>query len=332
MGQSSNDTFPTSTHIAVVLVLDELIPILEKLSQEFAKKGKKFCTIVKSGRTHLMDAIPLTLGDEFNAYSSSIKRAIQKIQQRRNDLLELPIGGTATGTWANTHPEFHNLIVDKISELTYKKFKPCTDTFEALQSRSQLVALSGSIKELAIELIRISNDLRLLNSGPTTGLAEIELPTVQPGSSIMPGKVNPVMAECMNMICFHIIGSDTTVTMAGQAGQMELNVMTPVITHNVLSSITLLINYIPIFVDKCINGIKANKETIQSYIDLNPSLATLLTPKIGYLKAVEIAKESLEKKQSVKKLAIEKGYLTVKEANTLFNMKKHIKNIDKGDI
>ena len=172
-----------------------------------------------------MDAMPLTLGDEFHAYSSSINRAIDRIKQRQHDLLELPIGGTATGTGANAHPEFRNRIVDRLSELISKNFILCNDSFEALQSRSQLVALSGSIKELAIELIRISNDLRLLNSGPTTGIAEIELPAVQPGSSIMPGKVNPVMAECMNMICFHIIGSDTTVTLAGQAGQIELNVM-----------------------------------------------------------------------------------------------------------
>ena len=330
MAQSSNDTFPTATHIAVVVVLDELLPILEQLSQAFSKKGQEFCTIAKSGRTHLMDAVPVTLGDEFHAYSSSIRRATQRIQQRRHDLLELPIGGTATGTGANAHPEFRSRIMDILSELTSKKFIPCTDTFEALQSRSQLVALSGSIKELAIELIRISNDLRLLNSGPTTGLAEIELPAVQPGSSIMPGKVNPVMAECMNMICFHIIGSDTTVTLAGQAGQMELNVMTPVITYNILNSLTRLIHYIPVFVDKCVTGIKANEETCRSYIDMNPSLATLLNPKIGYLKAAELAKESLEKKQSVKKLAIEKGYLTEKEADALFNMKKHMQCKNKG--
>ncbi len=330
MAQSSNDTFPTATHIATVVILDELLPILEKLSQAFSKKGQEYCTITKSGRTHLMDAMPVTLGDEFHAYSSSIRRATQRIQQRRHDLLELSIGGTATGTGANAHPEFRNRIVDTLSELTSKKFISCTDTFEALQSRSQLVALSGSIKELAIELIRISNDLRLLNSGPTTGLAEIQLPAVQPGSSIMPGKVNPVMVECMNMICFHIIGSDTTVTLAGQAGQMELNVMTPVITYNILNSLTLLINYIPVFVNKCITGLKVNEEICRSYIDMNPSLATMLNPKIGYLKAAELAKESLEKKQSVKKLAIEKGYLTEKEAKNLFDIKKHMKCKNKG--
>ena len=332
MSQSSNDTFPTATHIAVVLVLDELIPILEQLSQAFSKKGLEFCTIAKSGRTHLMDAMPVTLGDEFNAYSSSIRRATRRIQQRRNDLLELPIGGTATGTGVNTHPEFRSRIVNNLSKLTSKKFIPCSDTFEALQSRSQLVALSGSLKELAIELIRISNDLRLLNSGPTTGLGEIELPPMQPGSSIMPGKVNPVMAECMNMICFHIIGSDTTVTLAGQAGQMELNVMTPVITYNILTSLTRLIHYIPNFVENCITGIKSNEETCKANIDMNPSLATLLSPKIGYLKAADLAKESLEKKQSVKKLSIEKGYLTEKEANILFDMKKFMQCKNKGGV
>ena len=188
-----------------------------------------------------------------------------------------------------------------------------------------MVALSSSLKELAIELIRIANDLRILNSGPTTGLAEIELPAVQPGSSIMPGKVNPVMAECLNMICFQIIGNDTTVSYAGQAGQMELNVMTPVMTYNIITSISLLTNYLPVFINKCVKGIIANNEKCRLYLEKNPSLATLLSPKIGYLKAAEIAKESLKKNTSIEELAIEKGLISEEEAKIIFHKKNMLK-------
>lgn len=322
MAQSTNDTFPTASHISVIIAVDRLLPVLNDLSLAFSDKAKEFCDIAKSGRTHLMDAMPVTLGDEFYAYSTAISRASKRIKERRDDLLELPIGGTATGTGANTHPEYRKRVIEELSSLTSLDLKSARDSFEALQSRSQLVAISGSLKELAIELIRVANDLRLLSSGPTTGLYEIELPAVQPGSSIMPGKVNPVMAECLNMICFQVVGNDTTVSISGQAGQMELNVMTPVMTYNILSSIAILTNYLPAFEKRCVRGIKANEKKCKAYLDLNPSLATLLNPKIGYLKAAEIAKESLEEGISVKELVVKKGILGEEEAREIFEKGK----------
>jgi len=321
MAQSTNDTFPTASHIAVIIAADKLLPVLEDLTKAFKKKGDEFISVPKSGRTHLMDATPLTLGYEFLAYGVAIKRATERITQRRKDLLELPIGGTAVGTGANAHPKYRETIIAKLSELCSLPFTHAKDSFEALQSRSQLGAFSSALKELALELIRIANDLRLLGSGPTTGLAEIELPVVQPGSSIMPGKVNPVMAECLNMVAFQVVGNDTTVSLAVQAGQMDLNVMTPVITYNILQCIAILINYLPVFRKHCVEGIKANEDRCRSYLDLNPSLATLLSPKIGYLKAAEIAKESWEKKIPVAELAVTKGIITQEEAKEIFDQK-----------
>jgi aspartate ammonia-lyase len=318
MAQSSNDTFPTASHLAVLLVKDKFLQILEDLATAFNQKGEEFKDITKSGRTHLMDAMPVTLGAEFKAYGSAISHAAERLDQRFNDLLELPIGGTATGTGANTHPKFRETVIAKLTELFSMDFRSARDSFEALQSRSQLVAVSAAIKELSIELIRIANDLRLLGSGPTTGLAEIKLPPVQPGSSIMPGKVNPVMAECLNMVAFQVVGNDTVVSLAGSAGQMELNVMTPVMVHNILSSIELLTNYLPVFREKCVVGLEADEERCRAYLELNPSLATLLSPKIGYLKAAELAKEAMEKKIPIPELAVKNGIISESEAKELF--------------
>jgi len=324
MAQSTNDTFPSATHIAVIMAVDKLLPVLSDLSQAFFDKGKEFCNISKSGRTHLMDAMPVTLGDEFIAYGMAISRAAERIKERRDNLLELPIGGTATGTGANAHPEFRKRVIEKLSELTSLNFVCAKNQFEALQSRSQLVAISSSLKELSLELIRIANDLRLLASGPTTGLFEIELPPVQPGSSIMPGKVNPVMAECLNMICFQVVGNDVTVSLSGQAGQMELNVMTPVMAYNILNEISLLTNYLWVFEKKCVRKIKANEKRCREYLELNPSLATLLSPKIGYLQAAEIAKESFKKGISVEELVVKKRILTKEEAKDIFEQGKDL--------
>ena len=322
MGQSTNDTFPTASCIAVIFEADRLLDVLSSLSEAFRVKAKEFSGIQKSGRTHLMDAIPVTLGDEFGAYSSALRRASHRIRERRNDLLELPLGGTATGTGANTYPGYRELVISKLSELCKLPFQKAADSFEALQSRSQLAAFSGSLRELALELIRIANDLRLLNAGPTTGISEIELPAVQPGSSIMPGKYNPVMVECLDMIGFQIVGNDTTVALAAQAGQLELNVMTPVMTSNILLSISLLTNYLPVFQERCVEGIKAHEDRCRAYLELNPILVTFLTPKIGYLKAAEIAKEVMDKKISVKEAVVLKGILSKEEADELLKIEK----------
>lgn len=322
MGQSTNDTFPTASHIAIIFAADRFVDILSSLSEAFRAKAEEFSGIPKSGRTHLMDAVPVTLGDEFGAYSSALRRAARRIKERRNDLLELPLGGTATGTGANTYPGYRELVISKLSGLCKLPFQRAADSFEALQSRSQLAAFSGSLRELALELIKIANDLRLLNAGPTTGISEIELPAVQPGSSMMPGKYNPVMAECLDMIGFQIVGNDTAVALAAQAGQLELNVMTPVMTSNILLSISLLTNYLPVFQERCVEGIKAHEDRCRAYLELNPILVTFLTPMIGYLKAAEIAKEVLEKKISVKEAVAMKGILSKEEADELLKIEK----------
>ena len=253
--QSSNDTFPTASHIAILLEADHLQKVILGLANAFKHKGENISS-PKSGRTHLMDAVPVTIGDEFLAYGSAIKRAAKRIQERRNDLLEVAIGGTATGTGINSPKFYRENVIQKLAELTSLELVPARDSLEALQSRSQMAAFSGSLRELALELIKIANDLRLMGSGPTSGLNEIILPPVQPGSSIMPGKVNPVMAECLNMISFQIIGNDTAVSLAAQAGQLDLNVMTPIMTFNILESISILNNYLPIFQSRCIEGIQ----------------------------------------------------------------------------
>jgi aspartate ammonia-lyase len=318
--QSTNDTFPTASHIAIIRGALYLDTVLVDLARALLNKGDAFALLPKTGRTHLMDAIPVTLGDEFYAYSAAVVRAAERIRERRVDLLEVAIGGTATGNGANTPPGYRRKMIDTLRSLTGLDLVPARNSFEALQSLSQMGAFSGSLKELSLELIRIANDLRLLGSGPISGLDEISLPPVQPGSSIMPGKVNPVMAECMDMIAFQVIGNDTTVSMAVQAGQLELNIMAPVIVHNILQSVSLLNHYLPVFTLRCIDGIEAHEERLVMNAGTNPVLATLLTPKIGYQRAAWIAHESRIKHKAIRDLAIEKGILTREEADAMFDL------------
>lgn len=319
MSQSTNDTFPTAAHMAVLTVSSDLLKSLLEVADEFFRKAEEFAGILKSGRTHLMDATPVTLGDEFRAYGNAVRRSARRLEQRRGDLLELPIGGTATGTGINAPPNYRDTIVGVLSDLKQVPFTRAEDSFEMLQSRSHLAAFSGALRECAQEFIRIANDLRLLGSGPISGIGEIVLPPVQPGSSIMPGKVNPVMAECLNMVCFQIIGNDTAVSLAAQAGQMELNVMTPVMIHNILQSMDLLINFLPVFRRRCLMGILTNEERCRSYVERNPSLATLLTPRIGYLNAAKLAKESYESGIPVPELAVKMGLLSKEESEEIFS-------------
>jgi len=326
LAQSSNDTFPTASHIAIIRDAQFLDKVLGDLAAALQKKGDAFALLPKSGRTHLMDAIPVTLGDEFYAYSAAIVRAAERIQERRDDLLEVAIGSTATGNGANAPPGYREMVLRNLRSLTALDLIPARNSFEALQSLSLMGAFSGSLKELSLELIRITNDLRLMSSGPVSGLDEISLPPVQPGSSIMPGKVNPVMAECADMIAFQIIGHDTAVSLAVQAGQLELNVMAPLIIHNILESISLLTRYLPVFTVQCIDGIAAHEERLVMNVGTNPVLATLLTPKIGYQKAAEIARESTVKRKAIRDLAIEKGILTKEEADALFDLRRIARN------
>ncbi len=318
MSQSSNDTFPTASHLAVIWKADQLLKVLDDLAGAFEEKSRQFSGIIKTGRTHLMDATPVTVGDEFGAYAAVLKRAAGLLKEGRDNLLEVPLGSTAVGTGANSPEGFKDKALQYLSDFTGLTLKRSQNPFEALQSRFGLSVFSSYLSELAKELNRIANDLRLLNSGPVAGLAEIKLPAVQPGSSIMPGKVNPVMAECLNMICFRVIGNHDTVSLASQAGQMELNVMTPVMTTSILESQELLINYLPDFQKLCVEGIEADQERCKNLLLLNPSLATLLATDIGYENAAKLAQESLEKKIPVPELAVKKKLISKEKARQLF--------------
>lgn len=318
MAQSSNDTFPTALHIAALMSLQPLLEELDKLAEAFHKLGSKYADVIKSGRTHLQDALLVTVGQELNAYAQAIRKAREQIAVRSRLLEELALGGTAVGTGVNAHPRFTRIAIAELCSMTGLRLEEAGDPFEALQSRSAIAAVSSALKELALELIRVANDLRLLSSGPTTGFAELELPSVQPGSSIMPGKVNPVMAECLDMIAFQIVGNDLTVSLAVQAGQLELNVMTPVMMHNILQSIHLLTSYLPMFRKKCVEGIAVDRKRCRSYVQKNPSLAVFLSPSIGYLKASTIAQQALKEGRSVEEIALEKGILKPKQAKRTF--------------
>jgi aspartate ammonia-lyase len=321
MGQSTNDTFPTASHLAILLLSASLLEVLDALALALERKGEETSRIIKTGRTHLMDALPVTLGQEFLAYATAMRKARKRINQRRTDLLELPLGGTAVGTGVGAHPRFRARTVSRLARATGWDLREARDSFEALQSRSEMVAFSGALRELAVELTRIANDLRLLASGPVSGLGEIMLPAVQPGSSIMPGKVNPSIPECLNMICFQVIGNDLAVSMAGQAGQLELNVMTPLMTYDNLVSLRLLDNFLPVFTSSCIEGIKGDEKRCMKSFENNPILATFLDREIGYLKGAGVAKESLRTGRPVKDIAIELGYVTQKKAEELFDAK-----------
>jgi len=322
MGQSTNDTFPTATHIAVLVALQPLLKALDSLADAFEKLSKKHLKTVKSGRTHLQDAVPVTIGQEFSAYASALRNACDQLRERQKNLYALALGGTAAGTGANAHPEYKRIAIAELGKMTGFPLKPAENAFEALQSYRPVQTVSSALKELALELIRVANDLRLLSSGPTTGLAEIELPAVQPGSSIMPGKVNPVMAECLDMVAFQVVGNDLTVSFAVQAGQMELNVMMPVIMHNMLFSIQILTNYLPVFRRKCVEGITVNEKRCAQHLEKNPALATFLSPYIGYLEAAKIAKQALEEGRSVKEIALEKGLLKPDELERILDPKR----------
>jgi len=320
MAQSTNDTIPTAIRLGALWRLDELLATLERLAGELRKKAHEFDGIVKSGRTHLQDAVPVRLGQEFGAYARAIERDAEKIRESAMGLRRLGIGGTATGTGLNAHPEYHRRMVDVLSRLSGLELFESDDLFESMQSMADAVHFSGALRTLAQDLTRIANDFRLLASGPTTGLDEIRLPPVQPGSSIMPGKVNPVLAEMLNMAMFQVMGNDLTVMLAGQAGQLELNVMMPIIAFNLFQSMDVIINAVNSFIDNCVVGITANAEKATGWLAKNAILVTALNPVIGYLKGAEVAKEALATNRTVREVVIEKGYITPEEADRLLDV------------
>ena len=318
MAQSTNDTFPTATRIATLTLLRELLPALDGLAFALDAKGEEFSDVIKSGRTHLQDAVPVTLGQEFKAYAAAVRRGSRLLSDAADELRQLGIGGTATGTGINTPQGFRYTIVGYLGQLTRLSLEPAEDLREAMQSQLALAAVSAALRNLALEITRITNDLRLLSSGPLTGLAEIILPPVQPGSSIMPGKVNPSMLECMNQICFHVIGADAAVAYGVQAGQLELNVMMPMMAYETIFSIEILKNYLPVFVDRCIAGIQADRERCRAYYITSPALATALNPIIGYARAAEIAKESAASGKPIPELLREKKLLSEDQIAKIF--------------
>src|SRR5487761_754285 len=312
-GQSTNDVFPTAMRLGTLLTLETLYPVLESLARTFESKSKEFDSILKSGRTHLQDAVPIRLGQEFAAYAVAIRKARANIAQQSDSLRELGLGGSAVGTGINTHPQYRVQAVADLAKLSGQKLTPAKDMRWAMQSNACMADVSSALRSLALEIIRISNDLRLLASGPNTGLGEIVLPALQPGSSIMPGKINPVMAELAAMVSFQVIGNDTAVAYAVQAGQLELNVMMPTMAYNVLQSITILANMLRQFDVHCIAGITANEKRCEQYAQSTVSLATALNPYIGYAKAAEIVKESVASGRSIIDIAREKKLLSENE-------------------
>ncbi|MGH7197599.1 MAG: aspartate ammonia-lyase [Candidatus Omnitrophota bacterium] len=319
-GQSTNDTFPTAVRIGLLLILKECLHgPLEELEKALSKKGKEFDPILKSARTHLQDAVPIRLGQEFAAYGEAVRKCRLSLAQAENSLRELGIGGSAAGTGINTTPHYREGFIKELEKLTGLTLHPAADMREAMQSQRPLAEVSASLRNLALEITRIVNDLRLLSSGPTTGFWEINLPAVAPGSSIMPGKVNPSVLEMVNMVAFQVIGCDTVVAYAVQAGQLELNVMMPVMAFNLNFAATILGNALTILREKCVEGITANKERCQHYSESSMGLATALNPYIGYAKAAEVAKEALASRKTIIQVIREKKILTEEEIKKIMD-------------
>src|ERR1700691_4835146 len=318
MSQSSNDTFPTAMHIAAAEQLThELIPSVRRLRDALARKAKEFADVVKIGRTHLMDAVPLTLGQEFSGYVAQLDYDLKRIEAAMPDLLELAIGGTAVGTGLNTHPEFADRVAKKIAESTGLPFKSAPNKFAALAAHDALVAASGALKTLAVSLMKIANDVRWMASGPRAGLGELLLPENEPGSSIMPGKVNPTQSEAMTMVAVQVFGNDAAIGFAGSQGNFQLNVFKPVMIHNFLNSVRLLADACRSFVDHCVQGMELDRERIEQNVKNSLMLVTALSPKIGYDKAAEIAHTAHHEHTSLKAAALKLGYLTEKEFDEL---------------
>ncbi|AFY45532.1 aspartate ammonia-lyase [Nostoc sp. PCC 7107] len=322
-GQSTNDVIPTAIRIGGLLALTHTLhPALEKAIAALESKAVEFQDIVKSGRTHLQDAVPVRLGDTFAAWAQIITDHQNRIYTASGDLMVLGLGGSASGTGMNTHPLYRARVVEVLSELLNVPLEPAPHLMAAMQSMAPFVSVSGALRNLAQDLVKISHDLRLMDSGPKTGLKEIQLPPVQPGSSIMPGKYNPVMAEMTSMVCFQVMGYDSAIALAAQAGQLELNVMMPLIAYNLIHSIEILGNTIAVLTERCIQNITANRDHCLAYAEGSLALVTALNTHIGYLNAAEVAKESLATGKSLRQIVLEKGLMTEAQLAEVLNLEQ----------
>ncbi len=322
-GQSSNDTIPTAMQVAADLAIhEELIPALEVLQASLERKAREFDDVVKSGRTHLMDATPVRLGQEFGGYARQIELAVQRLEAAGRELAELPLGGTAVGTGLNTHPDFARMAIERISALTGREFHEAENHFERQGTRDVIVQAHGALNTLAVSLMRIAHDVRWLASGPRAGLSEITLPSIQPGSSIMPGKVNPVLPEAVTMVAAKVMGNRTTITVGGQGSYFELNVMMPVMAHAFLESISILASSSRVFAERCVDGIEADDERCRELLEGNLSLGTALAPRIGYDRAAAIAKRAFAEGRTVREIAREEEVLPAEELEEVLNARR----------
>jgi aspartate ammonia-lyase len=321
MAQSTNDVIPTALRLATLATLPALLGAMDRLAEALLSRGQAFDHIIKSGRTHLQDATPIRLGQEFSAYGRTVARHRQKLAQAADWLRELGIGGTAVGTGINAEPEYPRLMVKHLEQVTGLELRTGEDRVQLMQSMGDIATLSGAFRAWVLDLNKIANDIRLLASGPRTGLAEILLPAVQPGSSIMPGKVNPSIAEMVNQVCFQALGLDTTVALASEAGQLELNVMMPVITHNIVFGLTIVANATRVFADRCVVGIEADEKLCAYWLERSPALVTALAPKIGYAESAKLAKEAIATGLTVKELVVKKGLLQGAELEEVLDLR-----------
>jgi aspartate ammonia-lyase len=321
MAQSTNDVIPTAMRLATLATLPATLAGLDRLAESLLRKGEEFDSIVKSGRTHLQDATPIRLGQEFTAYGRTVQRHRQKLDAAAVWLRELGIGGTAVGTGLNAEPEYAQLVVEQLARISGLDLRPGKDLVQLMQSMGDIVTLSGALRAYVLDLNKIANDIRLLASGPRTGFAEIVLPAVQPGSSIMPGKVNPSIAEMVNQVCYQALGLDTTVALAAEAGQLELNVMMPVIAHNIVFSLIIVGNASRILAERCVDGIAADEAQCAYWLERSPALVTALAPRIGYAEAAKLAKEAVASGLTVRELVMKKGILDERELEEILDLR-----------
>ena len=330
MAQSTNDTIHVAINIAAAeQLVHRLLPALRRLHEALAEKAAAFDAIVKAGRTHLQDAVPIRLGQEFGGYAATLKGNLRRLEEAMEDLYPIGLGGNAVGTGINAHPDYPRLAVQQVAERTGLPFRLPEDRFAFMQNTHGAIRTSGALKQLAVDLIKITSDIRLLSSGPRTGLAEIRLPAVQPGSSIMPGKVNPVMAEMLHMVCCQVIGADAAITAAGMGSQLEINVLMPIIAYNLLHAIDILANGMRVFAERCVQGIEADEKQCRYWLERSAALATVLNPVLGYERTAQLVRQALAENRPVRELVLESGELTPDEVRRLFDYERMTEGLER---